>query len=364
MAQVAAFFVKKAPKYARRMPRGPTIISAGEYMKSAREHTEFGALIALFAGALSTGGAGILVRLSETGPTATAFWRGCIALPLLAVWALLERPVQRKGAAELRPRTGNAARVFSSFRDPGFLLAGALFAGDLVLWNWSLVLTSIAASTLEASLAPIVVAFIAWLRWRERPSAGFLGATVLALIGMVLIVSPKFGQGGSAFVGDACGLGTACFFAAYILAVARLRARYGTGIVMFNSTFVFTVLLLPLALTQKFLPDTLWGWATLAGCALAAHVLGQGLIAYALAHLRPTFSSLGLLIQTLGAAVSAWLVLGERFSGIQMVGGVVIVGAIALARSTRKTEVAMAEPAAAAAPVDAGASSLGGVIRD
>ncbi len=59
-------------------------------MKRQRDHAEFGALIALFAGALSTGGAGILVRLSETGPTATAFWRGCLALPLLAAWALLE----------------------------------------------------------------------------------------------------------------------------------------------------------------------------------------------------------------------------------------------------------------------------------
>src|SRR5271155_2891557 len=64
-------------------------------MKRQRDHVEIGALIALFAGALSTGGAGILVRLSETGPTAPAFWRGCIAPPLLAVWALLERPARR-----------------------------------------------------------------------------------------------------------------------------------------------------------------------------------------------------------------------------------------------------------------------------
>jgi drug/metabolite transporter (DMT)-like permease len=331
-------------------------------MKRERDHTEFGALIALFAGALATGGAGILVRLSETGPTATAFWRGCIALPLLAAWALLERPAQRDGRPGQEPLARNVARLLSSFRDRGFLLAGALFAGDLALWHWSLVLTSIAASTLEASLAPIVVTLIAWLRWRERPSAGFMGATVLALTGMALIVSPKFGHGGSAFLGDAFGLGTACFFAAYLLAVARLRARYGTGIVMFNSTVVFTLLLLPLALSQKFLPDTLWGWATLAGCALAAQVLGQGLIAYALAHLRPTFSSLGLLVQTLGAATSAWLVLGERFSAIQMLGGLVVVGAITLARSARKSAAAMAEPAAAATVMSAADS--GGVVRD
>jgi drug/metabolite transporter (DMT)-like permease len=349
-------------------------------MKRQRDHGESGALIALFAGALSTGGAGILVRLSETGPTATAFWRGCLAIPLLALWALLE-PAKGGTGIEQRPRGSNVARLFASFRDPGFLWAGVFFAGDLALWNWSLLLTSIAASTLEASLAPIVVIFFAWLRWGERPSAAFMGATALAFIGMLLIVSPKFGQGGSAFVGDLLGLGTACFFAAYILAVARLRARYGTGIVMFNSTVVFTVLLLPLALTQKFLPDTLSGWAMVAGSALAAQVLGQGLIAYALAHLRPTFSSLGLLVQTLGAVVSAWFVLGERLSAVQIAGGLVIVGGIALARSARKagapvatavsgTEAtgvapvpaaaltAMAEPAAAAAT-----NSLG-MVRD
>jgi drug/metabolite transporter (DMT)-like permease len=197
-------------------------------------------------------------------------------------------------------------------------------------------LTSVAASTLEASLAPIAVTLIVWLLWRERPSARFVAATALALAGMVLIVSPKLGHGGSEFVGDALGLGTAVFYAAYILAVAGLRARYGTGTVMFNSTLAFTVFLLPLALTQKFVPDTLSGWAIVAGCALAAQVLGQGLIAYALAHLRPTFSSLGLLVQTLGASTSAWLVLGERLAVVQIVGGLIIIGAIAMARSSRK----------------------------
>jgi drug/metabolite transporter (DMT)-like permease len=354
-------------------------------MNKEREKTELAALIALFAGALSTGGAGILVRLAETGPTATAFWRGCLALPLLAVWALLEpgagsgdRPERESGnmrgatasagpgataggapTAAARGLVANTARLLSSLRDPGFLWAGVFFAGDLALWHWSLLLTSVAASTLEASLAPLVVTFVAWLYWRERPTMRFLAATALALAGMLLIVSPKFGHGGSAFVGDALGLGTAVFFGAYLLAVARLRATYGTGVVMFNSTLVFTVLLLPLALSQKFIPDTLAGWAAVAGCALAAQVLGQGLIAYALAHLRPTFSSLGLLVQTLGAAAAARLVLGERLSAIQIVGGVVIVGAIAMARAARQP--ATAESLATAQPV--AADSLG-VVRD
>jgi drug/metabolite transporter (DMT)-like permease len=325
-------------------------------MSNEREKTELGALIALLVGALCTGGAGILVRLAETGPSATAFWRGCLALPLLALWALFDpTPNSRAvGAAGETPPgvavsaiRANLAVFLRSVRDPGFFWAGAFFAGDLALWNWSLMLTSVAASTLEASLAPLVVTFLVWLIWRERPTARFTAATALALCGVVMIVSPKFGHGSAALLGDMLGLGAAVFFGAYILVVARLRARYGTGIVMFNSTLVFAALLLPLGLTQKFLPDTIAGWAAVAGCALAAQTLGQGLIAYALAHLRPNFSSLGLLVQTLGAATSAWLVLGERFAMIQIMGALVIVGALALARVARRP--APAEPAAVAA---------------
>lgn len=315
-------------------------------MTREREKTEFGALLALLCGALSTGAAGILVRMAETGPTATAFWRGAIALPFLALWALLE-PGRRTAAVDPRcvadgdqqaaggPSGANLTTFFLSFREPGFLWAGVFFAGDLALWHWSLLLTSVAASTLEASLAPLFVTFFAWWLWRERPTVRFLAATAFALSGMVLIVSPKFGHGGSAFLGDLLGLGTAVFFAGYIVVVARLRARYGTGIVLLNSTFIYTVLLLPLALSQKFVPDTLAGWAEVAGCAIAAQVIGQGLIAYALAHLRPTFSSLGLLVQVFGAAISAWLVLGERLATIQIIGAGVIVGALAMARSAR-----------------------------
>src|SRR5580700_2291747 len=99
---------RNPPQYARHLPRGPTIIPTEDDMKVQRDHAEIGALIALFAGALSTGGAGILVRLSETGPTATAFWRGCLALPLLAAWALLE-PVQGGSQLEQRSPGGNVA---------------------------------------------------------------------------------------------------------------------------------------------------------------------------------------------------------------------------------------------------------------
>jgi drug/metabolite transporter (DMT)-like permease len=302
-------------------------------MPDHARRSELTALLALLAGALAIGSSGIFVRLSETGPTATAFWRGCLALPPLALWALLERRATRA-----------AGRAPASLRDPQFFWAGVFFAGDLALWHSSLLLTSIAASTLEANCAPILVTLFAWGWWGEKPRLGFLLALAAAFAGMLLILAPKLGGGGHALLGDALGLGTACFYAAYILSVSRLRVRHGTGIVMFTTTLVFSVLLLPLALTQKFLPDSAHGWWLLVGCALSAQVLGQSLIAYALAQLPATFGAVGLYAQVLAAAAYAWWLLHERLAPPQIAGGVVVLAAIALARRARTA----AAPAGAA----------------
>lgn len=296
-------------------------------MSQAPHRSELSGLIAMLAGALAIGSSGIFVRLSETGPTATAFWRGALALPLLAVWAWSERGTRAAAAPHVR----------ASLREPLLVWAGVFFAGDIGLWHASLLLTSVAASSLEANCAPMVVTLLAWALWGERPRPAFLASLLLAFGGMLLILAPKLAAGTHALVGDALGLGTACFYGAYILAVARLRVRYGAGIIMFASTVVFTLLLLPIALLERFLPSSAYGWWVLLGCAVTAQALGQGLIAYALAHLPATLGAVGLYVQVVAAGIYAWLLLGERLAPVQIAGGVVVLAAIALARSSRRT---------------------------
>ncbi|MDE2138132.1 MAG: DMT family transporter, partial [Gammaproteobacteria bacterium] len=125
------------------------------------------------------------------------------------------------------------------------------------------------------------------------------------------------------------------FYAAYLLAVAKLRTRYGTAVVMFTSTLIFSVLLLPFALTEKILPDTGHGWLILWGCALSAQALGQSLIAYGLAHLPATLGAVALYLQVVAAAVYAWLLLDERLAPLQLAGGAIVLIGIALARAAR-----------------------------
>ena len=280
------------------------------------------ALAALFAGACAVASSGIFVRLSQTGPTATGFWRGALALPLLAVWAWAE--ARRRGL-----------RWYGWIGDARIFWAGVFFTGDLAFWHWSLVLTSVTAATLEANLAPVFVALICWIVWRERPQPRFLAALPIAFVGVLLIVSPKLGQAHGALVGDLLGLGTAAFYGAYMIVVARLATTYGTGALMLRTTLIFTVLLAPLMIGQKILPDDLHGWVLLVALAVVAQVVGQGLIAYALSRLPATFSSLALLVQPLAAAIYAAALLGERLSGVQIAGGAIVLAAIVLAQRAR-----------------------------
>ena len=53
-------------------------------------------------------------------------------------------------------------------------------------------------------------------------------------------------------------------------------------------------------------------------------VAGQSLIAYAMAHLPSTFSSVGLLFQPVMATLFAWLLLGEAIGTLQLAGGIIV----------------------------------------
>ena len=74
------------------------------------------------------------------------------------------------------------------------------------------------------------------------------------------------------------------------------------------------------------------GWLALIGLALVSHVSGQGMIAYALAHLPASFSSVGLLFQPAIAAVLAWIILKEPLGLWQAFGGTIVLAGIFLAR--------------------------------
>jgi len=305
------------PGYKRGMP------DASALPVAHASRTQRLALTALLVGALSIAFAPIFVRLSEVGPVATAFWRVAFAAPVLALWMTAEP----KGGRSRKPGSlGDYARLAA---------AGLFFAGDLAVWHWSIRYTSVANATLLANFAPLFVAPVAWFLFKERFTGRFVTGMLLALAGALVLMGKSLQLSADHLFGDALGLLTAAFYGGYILSVGRLRAEFSTATIMTWSGVITAVALLPLALLsgETLLPAGAAGWSVLLGLALFSHAGGQSLIAYALAHLPASFSSVSLLLQPAAAAILAWMLLDEPLGALQAAGAAVILIGILMARS-------------------------------
>jgi drug/metabolite transporter (DMT)-like permease len=257
--------------------------------------------------------------VSEAGPTATAFWRVAIAVPVLWLFYWKSRKTTRRYAGKW----------------PLLIAAGFAFAGDLAFWHASIQRTSVANSTLLANLASIFVTLAGWIFLRQRPRALFVAGLAAALAGVALLVQSSLRCSSTGLLGDAFGVVTAMFYAGYILAVKGLRDRGETTLHLMAVTSTITaIFLFPAALASgdAMLPASAFGWAMLIGLALISHAAGQGLIAYALAHLPAAFSSVSLLFQPVMAALFAWALLAEALVPLQVAGGLIVLAGIYLAR--------------------------------
>lgn len=280
------------------------------------------AFLCLLAGGCAIAFAPIFVRLSDTGPLASAFWRCALAVPVL--WATAAIPAQ----AGSQPKRARATSLM-------MLLAGLFFACDLGVWHFSILYTSVANSTVLANLAPIFVTLAGWVFWKRGVTEVFLLGMLLSIAGMFVLVGPNFASGGRPLLGDALGALTAVFYAGYFLTIKVARdAGASTARLMAWSTTITALVLLPIAIAapQPFLASNATGWLVLLGLAMVSQVLGQGLIAYAFAHLPASLSSVSLLIQPVMAALFAWLLFHEAIGIAQWIGGAMVLGGIYLAR--------------------------------
>lgn len=280
-------------------------------------------LTALVAGALAIAFAPIFVRLSPVGPSATAFWRIVLALPPLWFWMNFKKD----GIS--------ATQSPSSFSDYFYLsLAGLFFAGDLAIWHWSIKLTSVANATLLVNFAPVFVTLGSWLIFHQGVRMIFLLGMVLALSGMAMIAGNSFQISLQHFWGDALSFTAALFYAGYLLSVKSLRERFPTATIMAWSSLVTALALLPITLLsgESLSISSLQGWMVLIGLALISQVAGQSLIAFALAHLPASFSSVVLLVQPVAAALLAWVLLQEALGSWQAFGGIMVLFGILVAK--------------------------------
>lgn len=288
---------------------------------------------ALLCGAAGISCAAIFIRLSDVSPSASAFWRLTLAAPflLLIYWI-----------AARRAGTNPVHLPHKALK--WCMIVGFLFALELFVWHWSVAQTTVANATLLANMATIFAAIYGFLLFGERFESRFLWGMALALGGAALLIGQNVTLDPAYFTGDMLGLLTAMLYAAYIIGAARARAVLPATLLMAGSACVSAVFLaVPIAFTPgNILPQSVEGWAPLVGLALVAHVLGQSLIVYGLAHVPATLGAVCLLLQPVLSALLAWWVFAEALDLIHLVGGVAVLVGIWAARKGSRQKAAIA----------------------
>lgn len=289
------------------------------------------AFIAMILGGIMIAFSPIFMRysasVSDISPTAAAFWRVALALPLLLGILF----IQRKNQPDFP-----IASVFKFNRH--FLVVGFFFAADMAFWHWSVAFTTVANSTLLANMASIFTALIGYLFFKERFSKQFMLGISLAILGAIALMGHSLEANPDNLFGDMLGVITALGYAGYIIATNKARKKFSTIALMLGSGLVTIIFLAPvMAFEPKaIIPATLIGWWPILGLSWISHLLGQSLIMYGLAHLSAAMGSVSLLIQPVVAALLANIIFGENLVIYHLIGGILIISGILTCKKGQK----------------------------
>jgi drug/metabolite transporter (DMT)-like permease len=251
----------------------------------------------------------LIARLVATDPWTTTLWRSVFSAAfLVTVVALVER---RGPIAQWRAIGG-----------PGLAIAACMAAAS-TCFILSLSRTSVANTLILMSVGPWAAGLLGWLLLGERVRPRTWLTMGLAVAGVVVMVSGSRAPG--RLVGDALAIAMACVFALATVLVRRhphIQMTPAAGLSAVVAALVALTMATPLAVSPRDL-------ALLALFGMAQFGVGF-LLFMAGARLLPAAetSLIGMLEMVLGP-LWVWLALGESVGVRSLVGGGVIVAALA-----------------------------------
>lgn len=256
------------------------------------------------------------VRLADTGPVASGFWRIALAVPLLFLVARIS------GDPAKRPDAG----LFWLF-----LLSGLFFAADLAAWHVGILQTKLANANLLGNSTSLLLPIYAFAVARAWPTRGQGLALLLAGGGAALLLGRSFELSAANLVGDLLCILAGVFYTAYLVVMARARETEGQWPALAWSTLLSAppLLLCAVMLGEQVMPTD---WTPLIALAVLSQVIGQGLMIYAIGRVPPLLFGLMLLLQPVVAAAIGWAVYDERLGAADIMGAALIAAALVLVR--------------------------------
>jgi drug/metabolite transporter, DME family len=225
---------------------------------------------------------------------------------------------------------------------PLAVVAGLLLYVNQIGFTYAVKTTSASIIALILASVPIFAAVIGVLLRIETLSLRFWAGTGLSIAGVGLVVLSVAGEIRGDVIGILLGLMTAATWAAYSVAIAPLMQRYSPVRI---SAVVLPIGWVPMALTGwPQVHSQNWNltpavWSLLVFATLGPLVLTNLLWFRTIQQIGPSQATLAANLQPFVAALFAVVLLSERLTAVQVVGGVLIALGIVVARRRRLSNV-------------------------
>jgi len=260
-----------------------------------------------FAGILFLSPESLLIRLVDVDRWTLLFWRGT----LMCIGLFVASSVLARSPSVIR-RIGR----------PGLLVA-VLFGLQTVLFIVSITNTAVANTLVAVSAAPLFAAIYEWIFFRQPITRRLLGVIVVAIVGIAVMVSGSLG--GGTLLGDLAGLGAAAGLGGSFVVIGRNQDRSMVP-AMGLGGLLASLFALPWADPMS---ATASDFRYLAISGFLVLPLGFGLLAVAPRYIPGPEVALITLLETVLGPLWVWLALGEVPTGAALVGGVIVIGALA-----------------------------------
>lgn len=302
-----------------------------------RSSTSLGLVIAALA-ALAFGTSGALGKsLLEAGwtPLAAVTFRALTGGIVLAPFAI--HSLRGRWSALWRART----RVL--------LMALVGVAATQLVYFSAINLIPVSDAVLLEYLAPLLLVLWAWVRTRHVPKLVVLIGSVVAVGGLVLVVSPRAGTHLS-LLGILLALLAAVGCAVYYVIAAKPSedlppvALASAGLIIggVSLAIVGATRLVPFAITTgdvRLVGMELPWWVALVALGVLSTAFAYATNITASEMLGSRLSSFMGLLEVIAAAFYAWILLGQQLGWPQLVGGALILVGIALVRAEKTDDV-------------------------
>lgn len=268
-------------------------------------------LLLMLGATLCWSTAGVLMRTqSLTDGWEATFWRSLFMLAFMTVVLA----VQYRGAMWRR---------VAGIGWPG-VVSGVLWAVMFVAFITALARTAVANVLVLSSISPFLSALAGWALLGERVRLRTWFAMLAAFCGIAVMFAASFVQGGAS--GNLIALAIPVAFAANVTLLRRTHAKTDMMPTLIVAGIVSCVITLPLALPF----DIAWGDVP-NFVALGVVQLGLGCLLMIAAARHLAAAEVGLMaeLETVFGVASAWLLVGEVPSTATLVGGSIVVLALA-----------------------------------